>query len=116
VYRSKFIHGKSKIKKLKRYHPSAVTLMSKTRRSARNLPAKNLVDPEFEEPSQQEQPSTVAEDVSQNEEPTIKIKLTLPVPSKKGRRSGGTVQQSEPPLNGHSQSPELARERHHSGM
>jgi hypothetical protein len=93
--------------------------MSKTHRSARNLPAKNLVDPEFEEPLQQEQPSTVAEDVSQNEEPmlpTIKIKLTLPVPSKKGRQSGGTVQHSEPPLNGHSKSPELVRERHHSGM
>jgi hypothetical protein len=90
--------------------------MSKTRRSTRNLQAENLVDPECEEPLQQEQPSTVAEDVSQSEKPTIKIKLTLPVPSKKGRQSGGTVQQSEPPLNGHSESPELAREQHHSGM
>ncbi len=90
--------------------------MSKTCCSACNLPAKNLVDPNFEEPLQQEQPSTVAEDISQNKEPTIKIKLTLPVPFNKGRQSGGTVQQSEPPLNGHSKSPELVREQHHSGM
>jgi hypothetical protein len=89
--------------------------MPKTR-SARRPPAKDPVDSQVEEPLQQEHPSTPVEDISRNKGPSIKIKFTLPVQSKKGKQSDGTVQ-SAPLSGGHSESLESVGEQlRHSGM
>ena len=64
VYRSKYTHWKLNnnfCRRLVLIHPSAVTLVSKTRRSAHNLAVKSSMDSEVEEPLHQEQPSTAAE-------------------------------------------------------
>jgi hypothetical protein len=82
--------------------------------SACKPPAKDPVDLQVEEPLQQEHPSTLVEDISRNKGPSIKIKFTLPVQSKK--QSDGTVQ-SAPLSGGHSESLESVGEQlRHSGM